>query len=105
MTPTEVAGEIRPAMYRMMVESRQFEKRVHDLFLQGLVKGTSHLALGQEAVAAGFAAALRPDDLVFCTYRGHIHTLLRGAPMSGLMAELLGRATGICGGKGGSMHL
>jgi pyruvate dehydrogenase E1 component alpha subunit len=78
---------------------------VHDLFLQGLVKGTSHLALGQEAVAAGFAAALGPDDLVYCTYRGHVHTLLRGAPMTALMAELLGRATGICGGKGGSMHL
>ena len=65
----------RIEMYRMMVESRLFEKRVHDLFLQGLVKGTSHLALGQEAVAAGFAAAIEPDDLVFCTYRGHVHTL------------------------------
>jgi len=92
-------------MYRMMVEARLFERRVHDLFLQGLVKGTSHLALGQEAIAAGFAAVLRPDDLVYCTYRGHVHTLLRGAPMTALMAELLGRATGICGGKGGSMHL
>ena len=61
--------------------------------------------MGQEAVAAGFAAAMAPDDLVFCTYRGHVHTLLRGAPMAGLMAELLGRATGVCGGKGGSMHL
>ncbi len=69
------------------------------------MKGTSHLGIGQEAVAAGFAAALEPDDLVFCTYRGHVHTLLRGAPMAALMAELLGRATGICGGKGGSMHL
>ncbi|MGZ8594765.1 MAG: thiamine pyrophosphate-dependent dehydrogenase E1 component subunit alpha [Actinomycetota bacterium] len=95
----------RVDMYRMMVEARLFERRVHDLFLQGLVKGTSHLALGQEAIAAGFAAALRPDDLVYCTYRGHVHTLLRGAPMTALMAELLGRATGICGGKGGSMHL
>ncbi len=95
----------RLEIYRMMVEARLFERRVHDLFLQGLVKGTSHLALGQEAIAAGFAAALRPDDLVYCTYRGHVHTLLRGAPMSALMAELLGRATGICGGKGGSMHL
>src|SRR5207342_1587707 len=92
-------------MYRMMQEGRLFEKRAQDLCLDGLIKGTSHLALGQEAVAAGFAAALRPDDLVFCTYRGHVHTLLRGAPMGALMAELLGRATGICGGKGGSMHL
>ncbi len=69
------------------------------------MKGTSHLGLGQEAVAAGFAAALEPKDLVFCTYRGHVHTLLRGAPMGGLMAELMGRGTGVCGGKGGSMHL
>jgi acetoin:2,6-dichlorophenolindophenol oxidoreductase subunit alpha len=95
----------RLEMYRMMVEARLFEKRVHDLFLEGLVKGTSHLALGQEAVAAGFGAVLQPEDLVYCSYRGHVHTLLRGAPMPALMGELLGRATGICGGKGGSMHL
>jgi TPP-dependent pyruvate/acetoin dehydrogenase alpha subunit len=101
-----VTGEaVGLRMYRMMQEARLFERRAQDLFLEGLVKGTSHLALGQEAVAAGFAAALRPEDLVFCTYRGHVHTLLRGAPMAGLMAELLGRATGVCGGKGGSMHL
>ena len=97
--------ETRLSIYRMMQEGRLFEERARDLFLQGLVKGTSHLGIGQEAVAAGFAAALEPDDLVFCTYRGHVHTLLRGAPMAALMAELLGRATGICGGKGGSMHL
>ena len=103
---SEVADlETRLSIYRMMQEGRLFEKRAHDLFLEGLVKGTSHLGLGQEAVAAGFAAALRPHDMVFCTYRGHVHTLLRGAPMGPLMAELLGRANGICGGKGGSMHL
>jgi acetoin:2,6-dichlorophenolindophenol oxidoreductase subunit alpha len=112
MTDTETAErtnaadlETRLSIYRMMQEGRLFEKRAHDLFLEGLVKGTSHLGLGQEAVAAGFAAALHPEDMVFCTYRGHVHTLLRGAPMGPLMAELLGRATGICGGKGGSMHL
>ena len=106
-TTTEpVADEqVRLGMYRMMQEARLFEKRAQDLFLEGLIKGTSHLALGQEAVAAGFAAALRPEDLVYCTYRGHVHTLLRGAPMGALMAELMGRANGICGGKGGSMHL
>ena len=94
-----------PDVYRMMVECRLFEERVQRLFLEGLVKGTTHLGLGQEAVAAGFAAALRQDDLVYCTYRGHVHTLLRGAPMGALMAELMGRSNGICGGKGGSMHL
>jgi len=103
------AAEIDPAVrlriYRMMVEGRAFERRAHDLFLEGLIKGTSHLAHGQEAVAAGFAAAMREDDLTFRTYRGHLHTLFRGAPMEALMAELMGRATGICGGKGGSMHL
>jgi pyruvate dehydrogenase E1 component alpha subunit len=93
------------AMYRMMQEARLFERRVQDLFLEGIVKGTTHLALGQEAVGAGFAAAMQPGDLVYCTYRGHVHTLLRGAPMDALMAELMGKATGICGGKGGSMHL
>jgi TPP-dependent pyruvate/acetoin dehydrogenase alpha subunit len=102
---TVTDGAVGLQMYRMMQEARLFERRAQDLFLEGLVKGTSHLALGQEAVAAGFAAALRPEDLVFCTYRGHVHTLLRGAPMPGLMAELLGRSTGVCGGKGGSMHL
>ena len=95
----------RVEMYRMMVEARVFETRVHDLFLEGLVKGTSHLGIGQEAVAVGFAAPMRTEDLMYCSYRGHVHTLLRGAPMTALMAELLGRATGICGGKGGSMHL
>jgi acetoin:2,6-dichlorophenolindophenol oxidoreductase subunit alpha len=104
--PTTTADQAtRVEMYRMMVEARVFETRVHDLFLEGLVKGTSHLGIGQEAVAVGFAAAMRTDDLMYCSYRGHVHTLLRGAPMTALMAELLGRATGICGGKGGSMHL
>jgi TPP-dependent pyruvate/acetoin dehydrogenase alpha subunit len=102
---TVVDQATRVEIYRMMVEGRAFEKRVHDLFLEGLVKGTSHLALGQEAVSAGFVAAMQPDDLLYCTYRGHVHTLLKGAPMTAAMAELLGRATGICGGKGGSMHL
>jgi acetoin:2,6-dichlorophenolindophenol oxidoreductase subunit alpha len=105
-TSTPIADRtVRLGMYRMMQEARLFEKRAQDLFLEGLIKGTSHLALGQEAVAAGFAAALRDDDLVYCTYRGHVHTLLRGAPMGALMAELMGRSNGICGGKGGSMHL
>src|SRR5262245_4338738 len=107
MTDTATAADLqtRLTIYRMMLEGRRFEQRAHDLFLEGLVKGTSHLGTGQEAVAAGFAAALEPDDMVFCTYRGHVHTLLRGAPMAALMGELLGRASGICGGKGGSMHL
>ena len=108
--PSSAAGpvtdlEVRITIYRMMLEARIFEQSAYQLFLEGLVKGTSHLAIGQEAIAAGFAAAMQPSDLTFCTYRGHIHTLLRGAPSGRMMAELLGRATGVCGGKGGSMHL
>ena len=97
--------EQRIELYRMMVEARLFEELAYRMFLEGLVKGTSHLAVGQEAIAAAFAAAMQPGDLTFCTYRGHIHTLLRGASPSRLMAELFGRGSGICGGKGGSMHL
>jgi pyruvate dehydrogenase E1 component alpha subunit len=101
----ELDRDTRLALYRKLSEVRQFEQRAYDLFLQNFVKGTSHLALGQEAVAAGFAEAMRHDDYTFCTYRGHAHTLVRGAPMIGLMAELLGRSNGILAGKGGSMHL
>ncbi|MBI4259222.1 MAG: thiamine pyrophosphate-dependent dehydrogenase E1 component subunit alpha [Actinobacteria bacterium] len=101
----ERTAEERIRLYRRLMEIRAFEKRAHDLFMQNLVKGTSHLALGMEAIAAGFAEAMRPDDLTYCTYRGHAHTLARGAPMGPLLAELIGRGNGILGGKGGSMHL
>jgi len=92
-------------MYRTMVECRRFEVRAQELFFEGLVRGTTHLGVGQEAVAAGFAAAMRDDDYTFATYRGHNHALARGASMAGLYAELFGRATGLMGGKGGSMHI
>ena len=101
----EITPAVRLAMYSAMWRARVFEKRAYDLFMSGLVKGTTHLGTGQEAVAAGFSTAMRDDDMVFCTYRGHNHTLLRGAPMDSLMGELLGRESGCCGGKGGSMHL
>lgn len=101
----EISRDTRLALYRGMVRARYFEQRAYDLFMQGLVKGTTHLGLGQEAVAAGFAVAMRPDDMTYCTYRGHNHTLLRGAPMGPLMGELMGRANGINAGKSGSMHL
>lgn len=101
----EIARWVRLGMYSAMWRARVFEKRAYDLFMRGLVKGTTHLGTGQEAVAAGFSSAMRHDDMVFCTYRGHNHTLLRGAPMDSLMGELLGREIGCCGGKGGSMHL
>ena len=91
--------------YERMNVIRRTEKAAHDLFLQGLVKGTTHLAAGQEAIAVGASAALRPDDYVFATYRGHHHALARGATPEECLAELMSRATGLCGAKGGSMHL
>jgi pyruvate dehydrogenase E1 component alpha subunit len=92
-------------LYGSMIFLRLFEKRAYDLFLQNLVKGTSHLGIGQEAIASGFGLAMRPDDWTFATYRGHNHTLVRGADPSAVMAELLGRSNGVLHGKGGSMHI
>ncbi len=105
MTITTLDLEVKLSLYRSQVELRQFEKRAYDLFLENYVKGTSHLSLGQEAIAAGFAAAMRPDDYTFATYRGHAHTLARGVPMTPVLAELMGRENGLMAGKGGSMHL
>ena len=95
----------RLEMFRLLVDIRYFETRAYDLFMQNLVKGTSHLSLGQEAIAAAFGAAMRSDDYTFATYRGHAHTLARGVPMTPVLAELLGRKNGLMAGKGGSMHL
>ena len=98
----------RLRLYQLMVELRLFEQRAYDLFVENLIRGTSHLALGQEAIAAGYAVAMQPDDYTFCTYRGHGHTLARSASIASMaagMAELLGRSTGMLHGKGGSMHL
>ncbi len=100
-----IGRETRLELYRQQLELRYCEKRAYDLFLQNLIKGTSHLSLGQEAIAAGFGVAMRPDDWTFCTYRGHAHTLARGASMTGVLGELMGRECGLLGGKGGSMHL
>jgi pyruvate dehydrogenase E1 component alpha subunit len=93
------------AAYEQMAVIRRTEKAAHDLFLQGLVKGTTHLAAGHEAIAVGASAALRPDDYVFATYRGHHHAMARGATPEECLAELMSRATGLCRAKGGSMHL
>jgi pyruvate dehydrogenase E1 component alpha subunit len=101
--PTELATKLE--MYRSQFALRAFETRAYDMFLENLVKGTSHLSLGQEAIAAGFATAMKKDDWTFATYRGHAHTLARGVPMTPVLAELLGRSNGLMAGKGGSMHL
>jgi pyruvate dehydrogenase E1 component alpha subunit len=93
------------ALYEQMAVIRRTEKAAHDLFLAGLVKGTTHLAAGHEAVAVGASAALRPDDYVFATYRGHHHAMARGASPQECLAELMSKGTGLCHAKGGSMHL
>ena len=93
------------AMYEQMAVIRRTEKAAYDLFLAGLVKGTTHLASGHEAVAVGASFGLRPDDYVFATYRGHHHAIARGATPEACLAELMQKATGLCKGKGGSMHL
>jgi acetoin:2,6-dichlorophenolindophenol oxidoreductase subunit alpha len=103
--PAVLDRDLRVRMYRTMLECRLFEQRTHELFLAGLVRGTTHLGIGQEAVAAGFAAAMRDDDYTFCTYRGHNHTLARGVPMEPILLELVGKQGALMGGKGGSMHL
>lgn len=105
MDQAEIAEDVRLVLYRKQQEIRQLEKRLYDLFLQDLVKGTSHLAIGMEAVGAAFGTALRSDDYSFATYRGHGHTIARGVPPEPIIAEMLGRSTGLLGGKGGSMHL
>ncbi len=105
-TPNDDIGEEkRLELYRLQVLLRESEQRAFDLFLQNQIKGTSHLSLGQEAVAAGVAAAMQPGDLSFCTYRGHAHTLARGVPVEKVLGELMGRDNGLMRGKGGSMHL
>ena len=102
--PAVVAGELLQ-LYEQMAVIRRTEQAAHDLFLAGLVKGTTHLAAGHEAVAVGASAALRPDDYVFATYRGHHHAIARGATPAECLAELMSKATGVCRAKGGSMHL
>ena len=101
----DIGEALRLELFRTQLVIRQAEQRAYDLFLQNLVKGTSHLSLGQEAVAAGFAGAMKPNDLSFCTYRGHAHTLARGVPVEKVLGELMQRDNGLMRGKGGSMHL
>lgn len=92
-------------LYRKMLEIRTFEERVFELYGENLVPGTIHLYAGEEAVAVGVCANLREDDYIVSTHRGHGHCIAKGARMDRTMAEILGRRTGYCKGKGGSMHI
>lgn len=92
-------------MFRTMVTIREFEDEVHRRFLEGEIYGTTHLCQGHEAVSVGVSAALKPDDYVLVTYRGHGHCIARGVAIDEMFAELMGRETGVCRGRSGSMHL
>lgn len=92
-------------MYRKMLEIRCFEEKVYDLYGRNLVPGTIHLYAGQEAVAVGVCTNLGRDDYITSTHRGHGHCIAKGARLDKIMAEILGKKTGYCKGKGGSMHI
>src|SRR6202161_1948249 len=92
-------------MYRRMMMIRLFEEQVNDLYTRALMPGLAHLYIGEEAVAVGVCEALRTDDYITSTHRGHGHCLAKGAAVDLMFAELLGKEAGYCKGKGGSMHI
>ncbi len=91
-------------MLQRMCEIRYFEEKAEDLYVRGLVHGTMHLSIGQEAGSVGSIASLRPEDLIIHHHRGHGHTIAKGANLTIMMAEFLGKEPGYCRGRGGSMH-
>jgi acetoin:2,6-dichlorophenolindophenol oxidoreductase subunit alpha len=92
-------------MLQRMCEIRYFEEKAEDLYVRGQVHGTMHLSIGQEAGSVGSIASLRPEDLIIHHHRGHGHTIAKGANLTTMMAEFLGREPGYCRGRGGSMHI
>jgi acetoin:2,6-dichlorophenolindophenol oxidoreductase subunit alpha len=106
-TKTDAAAENERClrMYRRMVMIRLFEEQVNDLYTRALMPGLAHLYIGEEAVAVGVCEALRPDDYITSTHRGHGHCVAKGAALDRMFAELLGKEAGYCKGKGGSMHI
>ena len=100
-----IPGDKLIKMYRKMILIRNFEDRVHRLFLSGEMPGTIHLYQGQEAVAVGVCANLRKEDVITSTHRPHGHAIAKGVPVKSIMAELFAKTTGCCKGKGGSMHM
>lgn len=101
----EHSKELYEQMWLKMNLSREFEEEVQWLFSKGLVHGTTHLGVGEEATAVGSILALKPQDYVFGTHRGHNQAITKGVNINHMMAEILARATGVCKGKGGSMHI
>ena len=92
-------------MLQRMCEIRYFEEKAEDLYIRGLVHGTMHLSIGQEAGSVGSIASLKPEDLIIHHHRGHGHTIAKGANITTMLAEFLGREPGYCRGRGGSMHI
>ena len=92
-------------MYTTMYRIRQFETKLQEFFAASKIPGFVHLYLGEEAVAAGTCAALRKDDYITSTHRGHGHLIAKGGDLKLMMAEIFGKSTGYCKGKGGSMHI
>jgi len=105
MPGTQPENQDLASMYRGMLEVRLFEEKVGQLWRQGILPGTVHLYIGEEAVAVGVCANLHRDDYVTSTHRGHGHLLAKGGDMKKIMAELYGKETGYCRAKGGSMHV
>jgi pyruvate dehydrogenase E1 component alpha subunit len=105
METSTVPKEQLLGMYRTMTTIRRFEETLRDLFFQGQVPGFVHLSIGEEAVPTGVCAALERKDYITTTHRGHGHMLAKGGQLKPMMAELLGKRTGYCKGKGGSMHI
>src|SRR5215469_12014364 len=105
MAAMPISKERLLSLYRTMLLIRRCEEQLAKSHQRGLIHGACHTYVGQEAIAAGVCAHLRPDDVVFSTHRGHGHALAKGVPPRELVAELYGRATGCSRGRGGSMHL
>jgi len=102
---TALSAARKRELLRQMYTIRAFEERAEQLYALGKVHGTMHLSIGEEASAVGSIAALRPDDLILSTHRGHGHCIAKGADLNRMMAEFLGKETGYCRGRGGSMHI
>lgn len=100
-----MSPEILIEMYRAMLRIRRFEEQIWEVYTSGLMHGLAHLYIGEEAVAVGVCAALRDDDFITSTHRGHGHCVAKGGDLEAMMAEVMGRVTGHCRGKGGSMHI
>ena len=101
----KLENDVSISLLRQMLLIRRFEERIRQLYMEGIVKGMLHLCIGQEAVAVGVMSVLKEDEYITSNHRGHGHFIAKGADIRLMMAELFGKSTGYCKGKGGSMHI